>query len=269
MKIIGAAASDDTSLPLDGPRGFSTAGLRHLHFIDGSDTTNIIANYGSAGGTTGVVNGASGHSSAALLANGGIRLRGNTYLPIAAEIDVTLPFTFMWHGTVDIPTSHDSVTTWVSPILATDQYTARGFTVYATKGAVIPSPADSVVPNFRYVINSAQQAPASLSAAAAYQYTEAASWFASLTGTSMQVRGYQSGTQIANFATTINTTGMITNSSAVADPTMKLVAGSPSTVFAEANLMVECIALYDRILSDADCVSMAAAADQVRAARGR
>jgi len=269
MKIIGAAASDDTSLPLDGPRGFSTAGLIHLHFIDGSDTLASIANYGSATATTAIVAGASGHSAGTLLTNGGVRLRGNTYLPTADVVDLTLPFTFMVHLTVDIPTSHDSVTTWVSPLMAADQYTARGFTVYATKGATLPTSADPISPNFRYTINSAQQAPASLSAAATYQYTEAASWFASLTGTSLQVRGYQAGVQIASYSATINTTGMITNSGAVVDATMKLVAGSPSTVFAEADLMVECIALYDRVLTNADCFSMAAAADQVRAARGR
>lgn len=269
MKIIGAASSDDPSMPLDGPRGFSPFGLKHLYFIDGSDTTASMANYGSLGGSTAVVAGASGHSSATLLSNGGVRLRGNTYLPIGSEVDITLPWTFMFHGTVDIPTNHDGVTTWNSPIMATDQYTSRGFTLYSAKNSVAATPADALSPNFRYTVNAAQQAPQAVGTPSTYQYTEFASWFASLSGTLFQMRGYAAGVQIANFSATVNVTGMITNGGSVVDATMKLCAGSPSPVFAEDNLMVECIAFYDRVLSDGDCFSMDAAANNIRAARGR
>ena len=108
MDTITANAPDDPTLPVDGPRGFSTAGLAGLYFMDGADTTGSIANSVRGGsGTAVVVQGGSSAawSSAGLMVNGGIKLKGNTYLP-GPTIDLTPPWTMFSRLAVGLPTDH-------------------------------------------------------------------------------------------------------------------------------------------------------------------
>lgn len=267
MRIITAAASDDPTMPFDGPRGFATAQLAGLYFMDGADTLASIANYSILPGavTTGIATagGAGAHSDATLMTNGGVQIKGNKYLP-GPDIDYSTEWTSFAHLAVGQPTTHDGVTTWVSPIISCSGYGARGSIVYATIGTTYPTPTTALSPGQRRFEGGVQQAPNSLAAPASLLYTMPATFFHSLKSSKLRSRIYVGNTKIADFSLTINPTLMVNGT-----PIQKPTVGTPYTAYAEANLLVECFGVYTRELSDADCQTTADSANAVRLGRGR
>ncbi|KGM36121.1 hypothetical protein [Inquilinus limosus] len=270
MRIITATAVDDPSLPFDGPRGFSAAQLAGLYFMDGSDTLTSIRNYSTAVGaqSTGVATpgNAGAHSSAVLMTGGGIQLRGTKYLP-GPQIDYSTEWTLFSHMAVGLPTQHDSVTSWTSPIVSSDGLAdGKASIVYATRtsGQGYPSSAAPLAPALRRFESGAQQAATAITAPTSLCYTTYFTIFQSLKAGNLRARFYVGGSKIADTTVAINVTNMVNGT-----PLQKPCVGTPYIAYNEANLLVECYGVWTRELSDADCETMDLASVTIRQSRGR
>ena len=261
--------SDNPDLPVAGIRDFPEEGLSGLFFFDEGDTLNSLRNWAPGGGFSAVATGGTGQDAASFLTNGGIHLQATSYVPLGPEIDFTLPYTIFWHGSNDLPIQHDGVTTWVSGMLSTDQYPARGFILYTTRGTSYPDDASGQSLALRHTVNGVQQAPGGPWLIAGLTYLDPLTMAVRFDGTTATLRVYRAGTLLANFAQGINVTGYTTNSSSVQDKTMRPVLGSPSTVFREGNLSAEISGVYTRALTDAELVDLDLAATSLRHARAR
>lgn len=268
MRIITATAVDDPSLPFDGPRGFSLAQNVGLYFMDGADTVSVIANYSKAVGAVATAiatgAGAGAHSDAVLMTGGGVQIKGNKYLP-GPQLDYSTEWTSFAHLAVGQPTQHDGVTTFNTPIVSCDGYSAgKGSIVYATRSASYPLPTDALSPNQRRFETGAQQAGAAIGAPSSLTYTAPFTLFHSLKSSNLRTRIYQGGAKIADFSQAVNVTAMVNGT-----PLQRPCVSTPYTVYAEANLLVECFGVYTRELSDADCLTTDASSVSVRLSRGR
>lgn len=266
MDIITAAAPDDPSLPFDGPRGYSAAGLAGLYFCDGIDTVSSIANAAGGAGTA-VVNPSGSTapwSAATLMTNGGINLRGNTILP-GPTIDLTTPWTMFAHLAVGLPTQHEGAINYVSPILSTDQYiNVRGVITYASIGTSYPNTGTQLNPMFRWFNSGAQVAPINLAAPADLTYLDPVTFVMSYAGGNLRARIFRSGAKIVDniqAVTMANIVGTISN--------QKPTVSTNLTNYPEANLLCEAFGVYTRELTDADLITTDLMSIAVRQARGR
>ncbi|WP_395672123.1 hypothetical protein [Inquilinus sp.] len=264
MDIITATAPDDPTLPFDGPRGFSTSGLAGLYFMDGTDTTAAIAN--AAGGAATAVVPAAGQAwaAAALMTNGGINLKGNTYLP-GPTIDLTTEWTMFAHLAVGLPTQHDGVTTWLSPILSTNQYGAnKGVILYSSVSAGYPSAANAISPNHRWFNSGAQAAAVSLGAPSDVTYTQCYTFATSFKSGNLRSRIFRAGSKVAEVVSAVTIANIVNGV-----PSQKPTVGTPLQNYAEANLMCEVCGTYTRELSDNDLATADLMSIAVRQGRGR
>lgn len=265
VDIVTSATSDDPTLPFDGPRGFASAGLTGLYFVDGSDTTANIAN-AAGGGATAVVPAAgatSGWSAASLMTNGGIQLRGNTILP-GPTMDLTLPWTMFMHGAVGLPTDH-GVTTWVSPILSTDQYVnLKGVIMYASVGSAYPTTSTPLNPGMRWTNNGAQVAPVVMGAPVDLTYLDPVTFAFSYNLGSLRTRIFRGGAKIQDLSQAVTIANVVNGT-----PSQKLTVSTNQINFAEANILCEVFGTYSRELSDNDLTTTDLVASTIRTARGR
>ncbi len=264
MDIITSAAPDDPTLPFDGPRGFSAAGLAGLFFMDGADTTAAIAN-AAGGAATAVVPAASQAWAAAnLMTNGGINLKGNTYLP-GPTIDLTAEWTMFAHLAVGLPTQHDAATSWLSPILSTNQYAAnRGVIVYSTISTGYPTAANAITPNQRWFSSGSQATPVSLGAGSDVTYTQPYTFAMSFKAGNLRSRLFRAGGKIAEVISAVTIANIVNGI-----PNQKPTVNTPLQNYAEANLLCEVFGVYTRDLTDNDLATTDLMSSAIRVARGR
>lgn len=263
MDIITAAAPDDPTLPFDGPRGFSSAGLAGLYFMEGADSPASIAD-ANGGAPTAVVVSAQAWASAALMTNGGINLKGNTYLP-GPTIDLTAEWTMFAHLAVGLPTQHDAVTSWLSPILSTNQYGAnKGVIMYSTVSAGYPSAANAISPNQRWFNSGAQATPVALGATSDVTYTQPYTFAMSFKTGNLRSRLFRSGLKIAEVVSAVTIANVVNGV-----PSQKPIVCTPLQNYAEANLLCEVFGVYTRELTDSDLATTDLMSVAVRQGRGR
>jgi hypothetical protein len=263
MDIITAAAPDDPTLPFDGPRGFSSAGLAGLYFMDGTDTPSSVAN-ANGGAATAVVASGQAWAAATLMTNGGINLKGNTYLP-GPIIDLTAEWTMFAHLAVGLPTQHDVVASWLSPILSTNQYGAnKGVIMYSSISAGYPTPANAISPNHRWFNSGSQAAPVSLGATADVTYTQPYTFAMSFKAGNLRSRLFRAGAKIAEVISAVTIANIVNGV-----PSQKPTISTPLQNYAEANLLCEVFGVYTRDLTDNDLATTDLMSIAVRQGRGR
>lgn len=263
MDIITAAAPDDPTLPFDGPRGFSAASLAGLYFMDGSDTTASIAD-AHGGAATAVVASGQAWAAAALMTNGGINLKGNTYLP-GPTIDLTAEWTMFAHLAVGLPTQHDAVTSWLSPILSTNQYAAnKGVIMYSTVSAGYPTALNAISPNQRWFNSGAQAAAVSIGATSDVTYTQPYTFAMSFKTGNLRSRLFRAGAKIAEVVSAVTIANIVNGV-----PNQKPTVSTPLQNYAEANLLCEVFGVYTRELTDNDLATTDLMSISVRQGRGR
>lgn len=263
MDIITAAAPDDTTLPFDGPRGFSAAGLASLYFMDGTDTPSSIAD-ASGGVATAVVVSGQAWAAANVMTNGGINLKGNTYLP-GPSIDLTAEWTMFAHLAVGLPTQHDAVASWLSPILSTNQYGAnKGVIMYSTISAGYPTAANAISPNQRWFASGSQAAPVALGATADVTYTQAYTFAMSFKSGNLRSRLFRAGAKIAEVISAVTIANIVNGV-----PNQKPTVSTSLQNYAEANLLCEVFGAYTRELTDNDLATTDLMSIAVRQGRGR
>lgn len=263
MDIITAAAPDDPTLPFDGPRGFSAASLAGLYFMDGADTPSSIAD-ADGGGATAVVASGQAWAAATIMTNGGIQLRGNTYLP-GPTIDLTTEWTMFAHLAVGLPTQHDAVTSWLSPILSTNQYGAnKGVIMYSTISAGYPTSAHAISPNQRWFSLGAQAGPVAIGATSDVTYTQAYTFAMSFKTGNLRSRLFRAGLKIAEVVSAVTIANIVNTV-----PNQKPTVSTPLQNYAEANLLCEVFGVYTRELTDNDLATTDLMSIAVRQGRGR
>jgi hypothetical protein len=198
-----------------------------------------------------------------MMANGGIQLRGNTYL-LGATVDITAAWTMFAHLAVGLPTNHDSITTFVSPMLSTDQYiNNKGVIMYASIGSY-PTPTTALNPAHRWWNSGVQAAPVVIGAPLDVTYTLPLTFAMSYAAGNLRSRIFRAGVKIAEKVSAV-TIANIANGV----PNQKPTVGTPQQNYAEANLLCEVFGVYDRELTDNDLVTTDLMSIAVRQGRGR
>lgn len=243
--------------------GFIADDIVDLHLFDGADTTANISNRVPSKPATAMI---AQTGSGALMTNGGIRIQAAAYVPEAQDIDITLPFTAMWHGSIDIPVAGG--TQWNQAVLSTEQYTNRGFIMYAFANNTYPVDTTQIALNGRNSVNAAQAAANALPLSAQLTYNDKRTFVVRSDGTTLEFIVINNGIIITNVAYNPDYTGMTTASS-VQDKTMKLTCGTLSVVYATGIMSIEGFVTYNAKKTNTALFTNDARFIQKRQARGR
>jgi hypothetical protein len=245
--------------------GFIGDGMVDLYLLDGADTLASVSNRKPGGPVTAVVS-PGAPNVATLMTNGGVNLQGNAYWPEGSELDITLDFTFMWHGSVDIPIA--GTTPWVLPIISAAPYTARGFIWYAN-AASIPSDSTQVVSIARNVNLGVQQTQQVLPTSPGWTYLDKVTFIVRGNGATLNYTVMKDGAVLVDFSYNPDFTQMTTPASGPQDKTLPLAVGATNASFPEGNISVEGQVSYNRRLSTAELILNDSRFKQLRTARGR
>lgn len=246
--------------------GFIGDGMVDLYLLDGTDTLASVSNRNPGGPVTSVVS-PGAPNVATLMANGGVNLQGNAYWPGASEIDITEDFTFMCHGSVDIPIA--GTTPWVSPIMSAAPYTARGFIWYGSAGT-LPTDSTQVASVARNVNLGVQQPQQTLPTSASWTYLDKATFIIRGDGSTLNYMVMKDGIVLVDFSFSPDFVQMTTPAGGgPQDKTLALAVGAQNASFPEGNISIEGQVSYGRRLSNGELIINDSRFKQIRTSRGR
>ncbi|MFE0757190.1 hypothetical protein ACFW16_24740 [Inquilinus sp. NPDC058860] len=271
IRLKGNAPRPD--LPIVGVRGFPITDLVGLYCFDQNDTVGSIKNWAPGGAPTAAQTAGAAGDSAALMANGGIRLQATAHVP-GPTIDMTQPWSAFWHGRIESPLVPGGPSPWTSGFITTTVTTTRGIVVFQTVGSIYPDASTLLAFAMRVSANGVQLPAVGTPGTAGLTYGAIGTLclrFApdsASTGTA-EVLFVRGGAIVVRASAQVDIAAMTKDGAGNVVSTMKPVLGSQSPIYPRGSLAVETWGVYKRKLSDQGLATVDAAGAVIRQARSR
>jgi hypothetical protein len=243
-------------------KGFVSLGLVTLYRFNDASVTSIL-NEAPGGISTAVQAMGSANDLAAIVAGGGIRLKGTSFVPDAVAMDVSQPFTYMVHTTLAVPAP-----TANQGIMSTVGYPNRGFIWFAQSGSN-PATETFLTNVFRQSKNGVQGGTFQIPGSAQYVYTNARTLALTWDGTTFRASVWNAGTLVKDKLALVPLVDITTNASGQVSNLITLATGSTSLTYPGIDMMVDAVAVYNRVLTDSEIIANDANCIALRTTRGR
>lgn len=252
--------------------GYTSDQLKSLYLMADANPAVLIADT-LGDSNTALQTAANQNTGNALLANGGLRIRGLTRF-LGPQIDLSQPYTVFFAGRHNVPDQYTGAG-YIGASIVTDQYEGyqRGFALYSIQGAFPEDGAQLPGLTFRPTNKGAQDGPNTKTFAGSANLKWSRNIVEVLRHTGNGEFNFKAYSSVSgadvDAATVLPYPQIITGSDNTQDPLQRIGLGVRDPIWQSTDLNVETFAVYTKALTDAELLMNVQRAFTLIASRGR